>query len=277
MKTDSTRPFALTLAAPLLAFVLLLPAAHATTVVDFEDLGLTADSSYNGADGAGGFTSGAAQFSNKFTNFGTFTAWEGWAASTKTDVTTGGFLNEFSAYNLPAGGGDNSSTYAVAFGAASGVGEAAVYIEIPNDPISLRITNTTYGALAMQEGSAFNKKFGGESGDDADFFELTITGREGGPAGSVVGNVLFSLADFSAIDNSNDFIVDAWTTVDLTGLAGSDTLTFLLESSDVGQFGMNNPAYFAVDNLTLVPEPSTAALALLAAVALGLIRTVRRR
>ena len=43
-------------------------------------------------------------------------------------------------------------------------------------------------------------------------------------------------------------------------------LTFALESRDVGQFGMNTPAFFAADNLVVnvIPEPGTWALLLVA-------------
>ena len=43
-------------------------------VVDFEDLPLTPESFYNGADEAGGFTSGGAFFNNTFTVGKGFTA-----------------------------------------------------------------------------------------------------------------------------------------------------------------------------------------------------------
>ena len=46
------------------------------------------------------------------------------------------------------------------------------------------------------------------------------------------------------------FLIFSWTTVDLTPLGNARYLLFDLNSSDVGQFGMNTPAYFAMDNLT---------------------------
>ena len=33
-----------------------------------------------------------------------------------------------------------------------------------------------------------------------------------------------------------------------------------MSSSDTGSYGMNTPAYFAMDSLTTVPEPMTIAL-----------------
>ena len=45
--------------------------------------------------------------------------------------------------------------------------------------------------------------------------------------------------------------MDQWTRVDLSSLVGARKLQFELESSDVGEFGMNTPAYFALDQVAL--------------------------
>src|SRR5438874_4964536 len=71
--------------------------------IDFGDLVLDPESYYNGADGAGGFVSGGAFFNNKYN--AQYGVWSGWAYSNQTDVTTPGFMNQYSAYNLPHGGG----------------------------------------------------------------------------------------------------------------------------------------------------------------------------
>ncbi len=67
----------------------------------------------------------------------------------------------------------------------------------------------------------------------------------------------------------------------MTPLAGSESLGFGFASSDVGQFGINTPLYFAMDNLTLststaIPEPSSALLALTALGITGLAAAHRR-
>ena len=132
------------------------------------------------------------------------------------------------------------------------------------------ITNTTYAYLAMRDGSQFSKVFGGQTGNDPDFFLLTITGSDSLDA--PIGAVDFYLADYRFPDNSLDYLIDSWTDVDLTSLDGASTLSFGLTSSDVGQFGMNTPAYFAIDNLHVVPEPATLTL-----LALGGILALRRK
>ncbi|MCW5623505.1 MAG: DUF4465 domain-containing protein [Burkholderiales bacterium] len=109
----------------------------------------------------------------------------------------------------------------------------------------------------MLNGDFFAKAFGGASGDDPDWFALTITGHDA--AGDATGTVDFHLADYRFADNSLDYVVTDWTLVDLSALGTVSSLTFSLSSSDVGDFGMNTPAYFALDNLSVaaVPEPST--------------------
>ena len=266
----------------LLCVVLVSGSKVGAQVADLEDLTLSgAGTFYNGADNAGGFTSGGAFFNNSFTDFGGFTVWEGWSYSNVTNVATPGFGNQYSAYHLPGGGGDQSGQYAVAFTDAPGIAR----IELPPGavPESAGITNTTFAALSMLNGDSFAKKFGGATGNDPDFFKLTITGLDA--LETPVGSVDFYLADYRFGNNALDFVVDEWTTVDLTSLAGATTLSFGLESSDVGPFGTNTPAYLALDNLTwttaAVPEAGSLILAGLGGLILAghvlAIRSRRRR
>jgi hypothetical protein len=215
--------------------------------IDFEDLTLAPESFYNGADSAGGFMSRGAFFNNSYDS--QFGAWSGWSYSNQTDVTTAGFLNQYSAYNLPNGGGDDSPNYGGAFNFQ--LDDAIVRLPDGMKPDSVRITNTTYTALAMRDGDMFSKKFGGPDGTDPDFFMLTIHGIDAN--GAATGSVVFFLADYRFQDPNLNYIVSAWTTVDLTPLGNASSLVFELVSTDVGDFGANTPAYFAMDNLVVSP------------------------
>jgi hypothetical protein len=236
--------------------------ARADTVIDFQDLTLPAQSYYNGADGAGGFTSRGALFNNAYDN--TYGSWGGFSYSNQTDQTTVGYGNQYSSF---AGGGSAANGTTVP-GGIFGVAYVDTYtptiptITLPlgqSMPLSLRITNTTYTALSMKDGDFAAKKFGGADGTDPDWFLLTI---EGFTSGSVsTGTVDFYLADYRFANNAQDYIVNAWQPVDLTPLGTNvASLTFNLSSSDSGIFGMNTPAYFAVDNVTVAPEPSSSLL-----------------
>mgnify|MGYP000970552371 CR=1 FL=1 len=227
------------------------------TVVDFEDLAIPPQSAVNNTLG---FVSRGAQFVNTFTDFGNgLTAWSGFALSNKTDAVTPGFANQYSAYHTPGGGGDQSPNYAIGYW--SDFDPAIITLPVGAHPLSLRVTNSTYTALSMQNGDAFARKFGGDTGADPDFLLLKITGLD--DQGQPIGVVDFYLADYRAADSRLDYIVNQWTTIDLISLAAARRLSFSLDSSDRGVFGINTPTYFAIDNLVYaVPEPGGWLLAL---------------
>lgn len=252
----------------LLALALLAaPDARALTV-DLEDLSLPPESFFDGSSGAGGFTSRGVFFNNEFTDFGGgVTAWRGFGYSNQTDTTTPGFENQFSAF--PGGGAGGSEIFAVAF--ALDPDFATITLPEPQPVRSVMLANTTLTALSMRDGDAFAKQFGGPDGSDPDFYSVTITGRDA--AGSATGSVEFFLADFRFEDDALDFILAEWSRVDLAPLGVVSALTFSVDSSDVGPFGINTPAFFALDDLVVVPEVSPAALL---ALGLGLAAAGRR-
>ncbi|MFO0899083.1 MAG: DUF4465 domain-containing protein [Pirellulales bacterium] len=249
---SSLRLFALL---SLLGVSLAVPRFACAATIGFEDLPLAADSYNNGADGAGGFKSGGGSFNNSFTDFGGgFTSWSGWSYSNRGDTATPGYDNQYSAF---AGGGvGGAGNFGVSFASTEDLSVSQIELPAGARPLSVRITNTTYAALSMLQGDAFAKKFGGPSGADPDTFKLTITGRQAD--NDLVGNVDFYLADFRALEASGDYVVRDWRLVDLAALDGAAKLSFTLASTDVGQFGMNTPAYFALDDLLLSTRPGDA-------------------
>lgn len=253
---------------------LCIPPASAA-IVDFEGLPLAPESYWNGSDGSGGFISGDAYFTNNYDNV--YGSWNGWAYSNTTDTNTPGYTNQFSAYT--GAGAAGSDNYGVAYDPTGGGYGAAPTLSFMSTDYNTTIsgayfTNTTYAALSMLNGDSFAKKFGGESGSDADWFLLTITGIT--EAGYTENSVDFYLADFRFADNSQDYIIDEWTWVDLSVLGDVIGLEATLSSSDVGAYGMNTPAYFAMDNLNASPVPVPAAAWLLGSGLLGLVG-IRRR
>ena len=235
------------------AFALVASTAQANSTIDFDELDPAARPIYSGS--TPNFTSQGATF------FGG--AWSGWSYSNDNDTTTPGFTNQYAAYT----GTDYSGTgnYGIVFSSSTFSLPTGKTIE------SLRITNTTYAALSMLSGDQFAKQFGGVTGDDPDFFEVTFTGKD--DLDQTTGTVTFRLADYTFVDNNQDYIVDDWTLLDMTALGDATSVQTSWASSDVGGFGINTPLYAAIDQIVLVPEPSSAVLLALA----GLAMTRRRR
>jgi hypothetical protein len=227
---------------------------NAQTVSTFDDLQLAPGSYWDGSDGSNGFSSGNALFNNHY-NQG-WGMWEaGFAISNITDNTTAGFGNMYSAFT---GSGFQSDVYAVA--QQSDFAKQYPVISLTNQAEGkavngVYITNSTYAGTSMRDGDGIGKQFGGLTGDDPDWFLLSITGFLNGLP--VADTVKFYLADFRFTDNTQDYILDTWEWVDLLSLGNIDSLIFYLSSSDVGAWGMNTPAVFCIDNFTTADSPAS--------------------
>ena len=73
-------------------------------------------------------------------------------------------------------------------------------------------------------------------------------------------SVIAVLADFRSNNSSEDYILKTWKWVNLLPLGDIDSLSFSYRSSDVGQFGMNTPGYFCMDNFTTKDAPAVQTL-----------------
>ncbi|MFK7979933.1 MAG: DUF4465 domain-containing protein [Saprospiraceae bacterium] len=215
----------------------------------FEENSLSTNSFLNGSEGVNGYESGDVFYPTRFSpDFGGFWA-EGWAMSTVRDSSTSGFGNLYGAKTFS---GVNSFTYAV--------GQQNAKIHLKEDAagkvvFGLYITNTTFAYNSMSDGDDFAKQFGGEDGTDSDFFKVEIQKYSNGQLAPQT--VAFYLADFRSDDSSEDYIVNDWQWVDLTSLGNVDSLQFTLSSSDLGDYGINTPLFFAIDNLELTDAIST--------------------
>jgi hypothetical protein len=219
--------------------------AQLTITADFEEYNLPLDSFYFNANGNDFVASGLMNFEYEWTQSQWGDYWSGgFTYSTMRDSTTAGYSNLYSA--ITAKGQNNSNTYVT--------GQQGARIHIPiaiqrqSPPLGFYVTNSTYTYLSMRDGDAFAKKFGGVSGNDPDWFKLTVKSSIGGMQNQ--DSVEVYLADFRSSDNTQDYILKTWQFVDISNLGMYDSLYFYLSSSDVGSFGMNTPAFFCLDNIT---------------------------
>jgi hypothetical protein len=211
-------------------------------VATFESLTLANNAFWNGSDNSGGFENGGFYFPNYYSSV----AWSGFAYSNRTDNSVAGIPGQYTAY---AGKGvEDSDNYGVAYVFGSLL-RANIQDAADGTTVSgMYVTNNNFAYHSMKNGDAIAKKFGGTSGNDPDWFKLTVIGINS--LGHQTGEVEFYLADFRFDDNSKDYIVDDWKWVDLTSLGDIAKIEFRLSSSDGGSgAGMNTPGYFCFDNL----------------------------
>lgn len=225
--------------------VIFLGTLNAQITEGFEGDTMPLDTFKNGSEAGGIFSFSNIHLLNNYdTSFGGF--WDGFALSSMRNDSTPGFANQYS--SITAGGYD-SEIYAVGYSNA----------QMRIDPLldqslrlsSVQVNNTTYAYFSMLNGDAFAKKFGGQSGDDPDYFRLhAVLQMQGYKSDTLT----FELADFTFNDSNEDFILNEWSTFDLTGFDTtiSDTahLKFTFSSSDTSFGFINTPTYVCLDNLT---------------------------
>lgn len=227
---------------------------NAQTTVDFENFTLTGTETHFDGSDMSGVSNGSGLFESTYTEgdltFSSIydTTWgisygywaQGWAFTNETPDNISGYAGLFSSY---AGGGDASTNYVI--------GQNNARIIKTNSAASfesLRITNNNYASSSMQNGDAFAKAFGGSTGDDPDFFLVSIIGYDANQI--AIDTIEFYLADYRFSDNNQDYIVKDWTTVDLSSIGQAEYIDFVLSSTDSSGGYMNTPAFFAMDKVT---------------------------
>lgn len=212
--------------------------AQSSFTADFEELLAKADSFLNGSTTAPEprvFTSNGVEFTSVYdTAYGGY--WkEGFAVSSTTDSVTKDFSNLYTA--IPAKGALDSRVYLI------GQQDASFSLPVTTGYApalkSIYITNTAYAYGTMLDGNGFSPKF---SSQRKDSFVLFIY-----PKGNNNDSVRVDLANFTNTDTTKNFILRDWVKVTIPN--GFNGARFKLVSSDNGQFGMNTPAFFAMDHV----------------------------
>lgn len=181
------------------------------------------------------------------TSFGGFWA-SGWAISSKQDSSRGtsNFLTQLYC-NAAAAGANGSKVFAI--------GQNNTWMKFTGNYAgiaSFMINNTTYAYNSMKNGDLYAKKFGGKSGNDPDFLSVKIKKYL---QGNLWDSVTVYLADYRFASHDSDYILSRWKNVSFAA-PYPDSISFEMNGSDTGSFGLNTPAFFAVDNVVVTTRAS---------------------
>ena len=206
-------------------------------VVDFEDLTLNPNSSWIGSDGTGQFSSSYLTLYNDYsTQYG---SWQGFAYTNGTDTESEASTNLSSCVGHGAG---NSAYYVNAYIGIDWMG--GTYDPIP---VGMKI-NTAHSGDFDNRGAYFCmpvslKKYVDRSyASHQYYFKLKARAYANG---TLVGEREIMLADFT---EGHSYMMDDWTYVDLSWIENADSLDFIALSNDSGNWGINTPMYFCMDD-----------------------------
>ena len=119
---------------------------------------------------------------------------------------------------------------------------------------SLKINNTYYTHEAIRFGvEGESKVFGGITGNDKDWYLLTIKGKN--KNNQETGTVEIYLADYRFDNNRDNYIISSWTNIELEQLGYISSLELTLTSSDNTTEGkIRTPAYVCIDEIKITAE-----------------------
>lgn len=190
--------------------------------------------------------------------------WDGFTVCKSSDTSDhsasdGGWIaNQW--YNIAGGGAkdvegaltaDAETPYLVAnYGFYVGAPEQTNQVyradKKPMIPIEAWVTNSTWAYYVVENGGAPARAF-----TDGD--ELTLVAH-GVRADNTESEARFTLAKHDGTLQR----VDKWTRFDLSPLGQVNSVYFSVESTDMGDWGMNTPAYFCLGGMTAEPINPTA-------------------
>jgi hypothetical protein len=238
----------------------------------------------------GQFTSGGNTFNNSYNYYAGYGGyWSGWSVSNQTTSSVTPYVNQATTpdynyqYISAAGSGANGagSPFGVAYAGGAGTSTspsaAVVNLAPGSTPFSVQVTNTLYDVYSMTYGDSFATPFA-----PGNSFTLTVYGYTGlnGGGTELANTVSLTLASDTTAGGLS--ILESWQTLNLSSLAGAQSLVFGLFSNDDDSFGDAIPSYIDVDNLvtftpSIVPEPSSLFLCLsgigIGSLVLGRIRS----
>ncbi|MCH5175678.1 MAG: DUF4465 domain-containing protein [Prevotellaceae bacterium] len=210
-------------------------------VADFENLYVPEQGYENGANLNGSFVSGSFEFTNFYSpEYGGFWGLFGYANSTSTTYKS--LADQYN--NVVGGGANDSENYLVAY-ASDWYGSCQIALK-NNDEAAVipgcYITNSAYVEWAILNGDGITDNGQDKGFGNGDYLKLTVTADN--------GNTLeYYLADYRSANADEHYYVNTWEWLDLTSLGEVKTLSFSMEGSKKGAWGLNTPTYFCLDDI----------------------------
>lgn len=221
------------------------------TVLNLSAISFNSDDIWAGWDKPGNLVIGDFTFSHQWTEWNTS---QGFVAAKISDTSFHTPMYEYQFEVITGGGVDGPGTpYLIANWNSSEFSTPQIEDRccsiVRTDganftPESVYVTNAAYPYYSMLQGDAYASQFGLH-----DNFILNITGVR--PDGTTVDLPVY-LANCTT-ENASEGILNKWMRVDLSQLGTVKGIYFTMSSSDFGVFGMNTPAYFALDKFTVKP------------------------
>jgi len=225
-------------------------------VATFEDTGIAmnADNYYCGDEsgevfdnwGSKGycctFTSGKFRFTVNYTP--DWASWSGYALSSRSETIYNTLTpDQFNSCTGSGYGGTGHFLVVFTFGEP---------IEVLGNPegeevSGFYITNNACTLSAILNGESYS----GPAFEKGDWLMLTITGAHADGTEALVSTML---ADYRSEDDQSNYYIGNWQWVDLSSLGKIVSLRFNMSGSRTGDFGLNTPAYFCMDNLNGTPD-----------------------
>ena len=214
----------------------------------FENLYLDSESFWTGPDTkgtiiagtygdetAGSFLSGSYEFSNSY--LPAYASWSGFAYSNRTATDFSSYTPD--QYNSAVGHGyDDSENFAVAYSTGT---ISVLNNRLEGDSIrGFYITNDAAAVQTIANGDSYAKKFA-----QGDYLRVVFTGTH---ADGTTAKLSYYLADYRSTKAADWYYLDTWQWVDLRELGKVTSISFAIEGSDSGAYGLNTPAYFCLDN-----------------------------
>lgn len=203
------------------------------TVATFEEAAITpaqTESVYHLGQ-TGTFTSGNFVFTQEVSVSEWGTYYFGNVVSNKTGNTYKDDMDGDKSVKGGARNGKNFLVWTASYSGADGI-KLKQAAKVPG----MYVCNSVYAYASMTKGD----DFAGEPFGDDDWFLLTVSG-------SLEGKAVNTQVPFYLAKGKN--IIADWTYVDLSTLGKVDELHFALTGSRTGDYGLNTPAYFCIDDL----------------------------